>query len=258
MKLSPTSRVKAKSASQPELSAIAAAVQIVVEDAADAARLVAMFQEEIFVAPRLQLAHSRRPRRGARRRPSSPHGRRAYPHPPACAGAPAPASDRRRRRTTPSTSRRSACSCGRSGRSGSRDGRSPTGPRPRSADLHRRRESAWRIRARTNRTRSRRARPSFRTRAPATSPSGRRRRARRCDRSAPRVSARTARARAPRRRTGPRIRCSSASMAATSRACSDWNQRLAASLRVSRSVGEDMRIRSAKRKRRPHSNRRRR
>ena len=69
----PTSRVKAKSASQSPLSSV------VVEDAADAARLVAVLQAEILVAPCLQpgvVGHAP----GARRRlPAWRRGRRGCP-----------------------------------------------------------------------------------------------------------------------------------------------------------------------------------
>ena len=83
-----------------EIGLPVAGIEIVVEDAADAARLVAVVEEEILVAPGLVAGRSRR-RGGRRRRPSSRRGRRWCPDRPACGAGRAPASGRRRRRTTP-------------------------------------------------------------------------------------------------------------------------------------------------------------
>ena len=76
-KARPTSCVKAKVASQ-------SGVQIVVEDAADAAHLVAVLEEEILVAPFLVFVVGRDAWRARRRPLSSRRGRRACRDRPAC------------------------------------------------------------------------------------------------------------------------------------------------------------------------------
>ena len=73
--------------------------QIIVEDAADAARLVAVLEEEILVAPFLVFVVGRDFRRARRRPSSSRRERRCCRGRSGCAACRAPASGRRRRRT---------------------------------------------------------------------------------------------------------------------------------------------------------------
>jgi hypothetical protein len=79
--------------------------------------------------------HSRRRRHARRRRFRIAAWKAMCRDRPACAGGRAPASGRRRRRTTPWWSRPCACSCARPARAGSTDGRSARCRRPRSAGL---------------------------------------------------------------------------------------------------------------------------
>ena len=142
---------------------------IIVKDSADPARFVAVLEKEILVAPRLVLFvgrgrrveiaglfHRRMERNAVRVRPGSGVDR-------------APGSDRPRRRTTASSSPRTGCSCARSARWDSTDGRSTTRRRPKNVGRDRSLGSGREIPARTRRTPSICERRLSRTRDPASS-----------------------------------------------------------------------------------------
>ncbi len=109
-------------AGEGEVGLPVARVQPVVEDAADAARLVAVLEEEVLVAPLLVAVVVGAD--GRRRPPSWRRGSRPCPGRPGSAAHREPASGRRRRRTSRDWSPPAACSCGRLARAGSAGGRS--------------------------------------------------------------------------------------------------------------------------------------